>query len=118
MTPRQLPAAAPAPAPAPAPQKPAPAPVQPENAIEIRDGECGIGRTPIVYNDDGEEIEQLRRFEESPDAGEIPNTKVAGGIFNSSSDKEYCGRSHGFVNARTDAAAKLAYKSCLRRMRK
>ena len=42
----------------------------------------------------------------------------AGGLFNSSSDKEYCGRSDNVLYAKTNAAAKLAYKSCLRRMRK
>ena len=41
----------------------------------------------------------------------------AGGLFNSSSDKEYCGRSHQVLSAKTNAAAKLAYKSCLRRMK-
>ena len=38
----------------------------------------------------------------------------AGGFFNSSAAKEYCGQSHKVVNAKTNAAAKLAYKSCLK----
>jgi hypothetical protein len=42
---------------------------------------------------------------------------IGGSLFTSSDDKEYCGRSSGVQNARTDAAAKLAYKSCLKRMK-
>ena len=33
---------------------------------------------------------------------------------NNSDAKEYCGKSPTVLNARTDAAAKLAYKSCLK----
>ena len=42
---------------------------------------------------------------------------VGGFLFTSSDDKEYCGQSSGVRNARTDAAAKLAYKSCLKSMK-
>ena len=47
---------------------------------------------------------------------------VIGGVFEKGSNffgknsdaKEYCGKSSGVLNAKTDTAAKLAYKSCLK----
>ena len=42
---------------------------------------------------------------------------IGGSIFTSSIDKEICGQSSRVLNARTNAAAKLAYKSCLRSLK-
>ena len=39
---------------------------------------------------------------------------IGGFLFTKSSHKKICGESAEVLNARTNAAAKLAYKSCLR----